>query len=111
MSRFVRPRKYEKVSGQFVRVSIVTEPNPSANPPPEFDRPELPVIEKPERAVFQHPEWMVGIVLICGVFAILAGLIHPVWWLTGSPCILALAIWIYGKVRSSRIARRRGSGS
>jgi hypothetical protein len=69
------------------------EPKPDSSPPPEA--------ESSERPVFQHPEWMVGIVLISGVFAILAGLANPVMWLVGSPFVLALAIWIYGKLRPS----------
>jgi hypothetical protein len=44
---------------------------------------------------------MVGIVLISGVLAIFAGLANPIWWLIGSPCILALAIFIYGRIRPS----------
>lgn len=76
------------------------EPNPSPDPLNEPETAEL--------SAFQHPEWMVGIVLICGVLAIAAGLVHPVWWLTGSPCILALAIWIYGRVKG-RFKRRMKS--
>ena len=69
------------------------EPDPNKDSPPEREPPELPV--------FQHPEWMVGIVLIFGVLAIVAGLLNPVWWLAGSPFVLALADWIYGRVRRS----------
>jgi uncharacterized membrane protein len=54
---------------------------------------------EPERPVFRHPQWMVGVVLIFGVMAILAGFEDPLWWLIGSPGILALAIWIYGKIK------------
>lgn len=50
--------------------------------------------------MFQHPEWMTGIVLILGVMVIFAGLVSPIWWLIGSPFLLALAVWIYGKLRS-----------
>jgi hypothetical protein len=74
----------------------VTEPDFSADREP--GPAELPV--------FHHPEWMVGIVLISGVFAILAGLVNPVWWLTGSPFILALAVWLYGRIRPSRTRSR-----
>ena len=51
--------------------------------------------------VFQHPQWMVGIVLIFAVVAIGAGLSNPVWWLIGSPFILALVIyvWVWLSVR------------
>jgi hypothetical protein len=68
------------------------EPDPT-EPAPELEPPEL--------QAFSHPEWMVGIVLISGVLAIFAGLANPIWWLIGSPCILALAIFIYGRIRPS----------
>ena len=71
------------------------EPGPGPEPTPEHEP------EPSELPVFSHPEWMVGIVLICGVLAILAGLANAVWWLIGSPAILALAIWIYGRVKRS----------
>lgn len=45
--------------------------------------------------LFKHPRWMVGVVLIFGVLAIFAGLANPVWWLIGSPFILALAIYLW----------------
>ncbi len=51
--------------------------------------------EAPEPALFKHPQWMVGIVMILGVTAIVAGLSDPVWWLIGSPFILVLAILIW----------------
>jgi hypothetical protein len=56
--------------------------------------------EASEPRVFQHPEWMMGIVLILGVMVIFAGLGNPIWWLIGSPFLLALAVWIYGRLRS-----------
>lgn len=48
-----------------------------------------------EPPAFRHPQWMVGIVLIFGVAAILAGLQNPVWFLIGAPCILVLLIWLW----------------
>ncbi len=45
--------------------------------------------------VFQHPQWMVGVVMIFAVVAIVAGLSQPIWWLVGSPFILALVIFIW----------------
>ncbi len=48
-----------------------------------------------ERPLFQHPPWMVGIVLIIAVMSILAGLSDPIWLLLGLPCILVLALFIY----------------
>ena len=52
-----------------------------------------------ERPLFQHPEWMVGVVLIFGVAAVFAGLANPVWLLIGSPCILVLAIYAWVRFR------------
>ena len=52
-----------------------------------------------ERPLFPHPDWMVGVVLIFGVVALVAGLRNPVWWLIGSPLILALAIYLWVRVR------------
>ena len=57
--------------------------------------------EPTERPVFNHPQWMLGVILIFAVYAIVAGMFHPVYWLIGSPCILALAVWIYAKIKSS----------
>ena len=55
--------------------------------------------EPNERPLFQHPEWMVGVVLIFAVVAVIAGLDNPVWWLIGSPCILVLAIYTWVRFR------------
>jgi len=68
---------------------------------PDLDSGSSREPEPTERPVFQHPQWMVGVVLVFAVVAILAGLRNPVWWLIGSPCILVLAVWIYVKIRSS----------
>jgi hypothetical protein len=51
--------------------------------------------DPPEPPVFRHPQWMVGVVLIFGVAAILAGLRNPVWFLIGAPCILVLLVWLW----------------
>jgi L-asparagine transporter-like permease len=59
-----------------------------------------------ERPPFPHPPWMVGIILILAVLVILAGIADPVWFLIGSPCILALMIYIYVKIE--RRIRKRG---
>ena len=56
-----------------------------------------------ERPVFQHPPWMVGIMLILGVMSLLIGLtIDPFWLVMGSPAILTLVVYI-----GVRIALRR----
>ena len=49
--------------------------------------------------MFQHPEWMVGVVLIFGVAAVFAGLANPIWWLIGSPCILTFVIYTWARFR------------
>jgi hypothetical protein len=54
-----------------------------------------------ERPVFQHPQWMVGIVLILAVAAIVAGLDNPIWFVIGAPCILVLVIWLWVKLVAS----------
>jgi hypothetical protein len=54
--------------------------------------------EEKERPLFAHQPWMVGLVLIFGVLAILAGLSDPIWLLLGAPCILALALYIYVQI-------------
>jgi hypothetical protein len=55
--------------------------------------------ELPERPLFPHPDWSVGVVLILGVVAIVAGTRNPVWWLIGSPLILALVIYLWVRIR------------
>jgi hypothetical protein len=49
---------------------------------------------EPERPVFLHPQWMLGVVLVFSIVAIVAGLSNPVWWIIGAPCILVLVVWI-----------------
>jgi type VI protein secretion system component VasF len=53
-----------------------------------------------ERPLFSHPDWMVGIVLIFAVLAILAGFSDPVWFLLGLPCILALVLYIWARIKT-----------
>jgi hypothetical protein len=57
-----------------------------------------------QRPLFPHPPWMVGIVLIFGVLAILAGFSDPIWFFLGLPCIIVLILYIY--VRISRRTTR-----
>jgi hypothetical protein len=51
-----------------------------------------------ERPLFPHPPWMVGIVLVFGMLAIVAGLSDPIWFFVGMPCILVLVLYIYVKI-------------
>ena len=55
--------------------------------------------EPGERPLFQHPEWMVGVVLILAVAAVIAGLGNPIWLLIGSPFILVFAIYVWVRFR------------
>lgn len=63
--------------------------DPAEGPPREQERP-----------VFQHPQWMLGVVLIFAFAAIVAGISNPVWWLIGSPCILVLVIYLWVRFRA-----------
>lgn len=59
-----------------------------------------------ERPLFQHPPWMVGIMLILGVLSLVIGLtVDPFWFVMGSPAILTLVVYI-----GVRIAIRRRTG-
>ena len=62
--------------------------------------------EPNERPLFAHPPWMVGIVLVFGVLAIMAGLSDPIWFFVGMPCILVLVLYIYVKI-VTRFRRER----
>lgn len=53
-----------------------------------------------ERPPFPHPPWMVGVILILAVLVLFAGLADPIWFLIGSPCLLALVIYIYVKIKT-----------
>jgi hypothetical protein len=57
------------------------------------DHPEVPM-EPSGPPLFQHQPWMAGIVLVFAAAAIVAGLTNPVWWLIGSPFILALLLYL-----------------
>ncbi len=65
------------------------------------DAPHDPSTEAPtpagagERPLFQHPQWMLGVVLIFAVVAIVAGLSNPVWFIIGAPCILVLIVYVW----------------
>jgi hypothetical protein len=61
------------------------------------ERPATPQLD--ERPMFQHPDWMVGVVLILAVCAVFAGLDNPVWLLIGSPFILVLAVYAWVRFR------------
>ena len=59
-----------------------------------------------ERPLFQHPPWMVGIMLILGVLSLVIGLtIDPFWLVMGSPAILTLVVYI-----GVRLTIRRRTG-
>ena len=60
--------------------------------------------EHPERPLFAHPPWMLGMVLAFAVLAIIAGLRDPIWLLLGLPFILVLVLYIY-----VRIIKRNGN--
>lgn len=48
-----------------------------------------------QRPLFQHPPWMVGIMLILGALSLLVGLtVDPFWLVMGSPAILTLFVYI-----------------
>jgi hypothetical protein len=57
--------------------------------------------EANERPLFPHPPWMVGIILVFGMLAIVAGLSDPIWFFVGMPCILVLVLYIYVKIVTS----------
>ena len=61
-----------------------------------------------ERPLFQHPPWMVGIMLILGVLSLVIGLtVDPFWLVMGSPAILTLVVYIGVRIA---IRRRTGEG-
>ena len=60
-----------------------------------------------QRPLFQHPPWMVGIMLILGALSLLVGLtIDPFWLVMGSPAILTLVVYIGVRVALSLRMRR-----
>lgn len=63
-----------------------------------------------ERPLFQHPPWMVGIMLILGALSLLVGLtVDPFWLVIGSPAILTLVVYIGVRVVLSMRLRRQRS--
>lgn len=52
-------------------------------------------VETGKRAMFAHPPWTVGIVLIFGVLSIISGFSNPIWFVLGGPCILVLLLYLY----------------
>jgi hypothetical protein len=58
--------------------------------------------EPEEPRTFQHQPWMVGVVFVFAFAAIVAGLANPVWWLIGSPLILALVLYLGVRLFSRR---------
>ena len=63
-----------------------------------------------ERPLFQHPPWMVGVMLILGALSLFIGLtVDPFWLVIGSPAILTLFVYIGVRiVLSFRIRQRMG---
>lgn len=59
----------------------------------EPEQSQLPP-EPEEPRIFQHQPWMAGVVFVLAFAAIVAGLVDPVWWLIGSPFILALLLYV-----------------
>jgi hypothetical protein len=49
----------------------------------------------PDRPVFQHPQWMLGVVLVFALITIGAGLSNPIWLLIGSPFLVVLVIYLW----------------
>ena len=64
-----------------------------------------------ERPLFQHPPWMVGIMLILGVLSLVVGLtIDPFWLVMGTPAILTLFVYIGVRVALHLRYRDRRTG-
>ena len=61
--------------------------------------------ETEPKSAFQHPQWMVGVVLIFGVAALLGGFYNPTWWLIGLPCILTLFVYSFVRFKKSGQSR------
>jgi hypothetical protein len=60
-----------------------------------------------QRPLFQHPPWMVGVMLILGVVSLIVGLtIDPFWLVMGSPAILTLFVYVGVRVALSWRLRR-----
>jgi hypothetical protein len=56
-----------------------------ANEPPDPD----------ERPAFHHQQWLVGVVVIFGVAALVAGFYNRIWWLIGFPYILTVLVYTW----------------
>lgn len=71
---------------------------------PAPEEPREPPEEIPEvRPTFQHPQWMLGIVLIFALITLYAGILgDPVWLLIGSPFIVTLAIYLWARFFNRR---------
>lgn len=65
----------------------------------EEERGILTPPEEYAKPLFPHRPWMTGIILVLAVVAILGGTVDPVWFWIGAPFILALALYIYVRVR------------
>ena len=65
----------------------------------EREHDEHPEFEPPERPLFLHPQWMIGIVVIFAMIAFIAGLDNPIWWLVGSPFFLVFVLLIWVRLR------------
>jgi len=44
---------------------------------------------------------MVGVVLVLGVLALIAGFSDPIWFVLGGPCILVLVLYLYVRFKRS----------
>ena len=53
----------------------------------------------PERPLFPHPQWTVGVVMVFAFISIFAGLKNPIWFLIGSPFIIAMLIFFWVRYR------------
>lgn len=62
---------------------------------------------RPDRPMFLHPPWTVGLALVLGaVFLVLGVLGHPLWLLGGSPFVLVLLVWVVVQtVQRKRVGR------
>lgn len=77
------------------------EPECEATLPTESDDREnaQPASAPFERPTFQHPDWMLGVVLIFALISVVAGIDNPLWLLIGSPFIIVLLIYVWARVK------------
>ena len=78
----------------------MSDPRPGEAGKPVEEVPEDAVPVLPERPVWAHQPWMMGLVLVVAFITILAGLFDPVWFLIGAPCILVLVVYAAVKIIS-----------